>query len=58
MQLDLLSELFVDEKKSVADATTRFEATLRKSDKLKDEDTSAAAKVVRDMVNVEETRLT
>jgi hypothetical protein len=57
MQLELLSELFADERKSVADASTRFEAALRKSDKLKEDDASAAAKVVRDMVNVEETRL-
>ena len=57
MQLDLLSELFDDEKKSVADATIRFEAALRKSDKLKDDDASPAAKVVIDMVNAEETCL-
>ena len=58
MQLDLLSELCVDEKKSVTYATIKFEAALRKSDKLKDKDASPAAKAVRDMVNVEETRLT
>jgi len=58
MRLDLLSELCVDEKKSMVDATIRFEAALRKSAKLKDGDSSPAAKVVRDMVNVEETRLT
>ena len=57
MQLEPPSELFADERKSVADASTKFEATLRKSDKLKDDDVSAAAKVARDMVNVEETRL-
>ena len=58
MQLDLLTDLFVDEKKSVADATIRFEAALKKSDKLKDDDACPAAKVARDMVNVEETCLT
>ena len=57
MQLDLLSELFVDEKKSMANATTGFEASLKKSDKLKEDDASPAAMVVRDMVNFEETRL-
>jgi len=57
MQLELMSELFADERKSVADASTWFEAALRKSDKLKEDDVSTAAKVVRDMVNVEETRL-
>jgi len=55
--MQLLSELFADERKSVADASTIFEATLRKSDELKYDDVSAAAKVVRDMVNVKETRL-
>jgi len=44
MQLDLLLELFVDEKKSAADATIKFEAALKKSDKLKDDDASPAAK--------------
>jgi hypothetical protein len=57
MQLDLLSDLFVDEKRAVANATTRFEAALKKSDKLKEDDASPVAKVVRDMVSVEEARL-
>jgi hypothetical protein len=57
MQLDLLSELGVDEKKSVVDATIRYEAALKKSDKLRGDDASPAVKGVRDMVNVEETRL-
>ena len=53
MQLELPSELFADERKSVADASTMFEAALKKSDKLiKDDDVSAAAKGARDMVNV------
>ncbi len=57
MQLDLLSELFIDEKKAVVDATTRFEAALKKSDKLKEDDASPVAKVIRDMASVEEARL-
>ncbi len=57
LQLDLLSDLFVDEKKAVADATIRFEAAVKKSDKLKEDDASPVAKVVRDMVSVEEARL-
>ena len=57
MQLELLSDSFVDEKKSMADATTVFEAALKKSDKLKEKEASRVAKVVRYMVNVEETRL-
>ncbi len=57
MQLDLLTESCVDEKKSVADASARFEAALRKSDKLKDNDATPVAKVIRDMTNVEEARL-
>jgi hypothetical protein len=54
MQLDLLSDLFIDEKRAVADAMTMIEAALRKSDKLMEDDASPVAKVVRDMVSVEE----
>ena len=57
LQLDLLSELFIDEKKAVVDATTRFEAALKKSDKLKDDDATPVAKVIRDLASVEEARL-
>jgi hypothetical protein len=39
------------------DATIRFEAALAKSDKLKDDDFSPVAKLVRDRTNVEEARL-
>ena len=56
-QLDLLSESLADERKSVMDATIRFEAALAKSDKLKDDDFSPVAKLVRDRTNVEEARL-
>ncbi len=51
-----MSDLFVDEKRIVADATTRFEAALKKSDKLKEDGASPVAKVVRDMVSVEVAR--
>ncbi len=57
MQLDLLSDLLVDEKRAVVDATTKFEAALKKSDEIKEDDTSPVAKVVRDMVSVEEAHL-
>ena len=57
LQLNLLTESCVDEKKSVADASARFEAALGKSDKLKDDDATPVAKVVRDMASVEEARL-
>ncbi len=58
MQLDLMSDLFVDEKRAVTDVSTRFEAALKKSDKLKVvSDMVSVAKVVRDMVSVEEARL-
>ena len=57
LQLDLLTESCVDEKKSVADASARFEAALGKSDKLKEDDATLVAKVIRDMASVEEARL-
>jgi hypothetical protein len=41
----------------VADTTTRFEAALKKSDKLKEDDASPVAKVVRDIMSVQEARL-
>jgi hypothetical protein len=57
IQLDLLTESCVDERKIVADVSTRFEATLKKSDKLKDDDASPVAKLIRNMANDEEARL-
>ena len=57
LQLDLLTESCVDERKSVADASARFEAALKKSDKLKEDDATPVAKVIRDMASVEEARL-
>ena len=57
LQLNLLTESCVDERKSVADASARFEAALKKSDKLKEDDATLVAKVIRDMASVEEARL-
>ncbi len=47
LHLDLLTELFADERRLVADASAMFAAALKKSDKLKDEDVSPVAKLPR-----------
>jgi hypothetical protein len=46
-QMAFLTKLIVDERKSVIDVSARFEATLVKSDKLKDDDASTVARIVR-----------
>ncbi len=51
-QLALLTYLIVDEMRTIADASARFEAALAKSDKLKNDDASHAAKIVRDWTNI------
>ena len=57
-QLALLIQLIGDERKTFADASARFEvALLAKSDKLKDDDVTPAAKMVRGKTNVAEARL-
>jgi hypothetical protein len=56
-ELALLTDIIVDERKAVADASTNFEATLAKSDSLRDDDASSVARIVRDRTNVEEARL-
>ncbi len=56
-QLALLIELIVDERRIVSDVLARFEAALAKSDKLKDDDATHAAKIARDKANVEEAHL-
>ncbi len=49
--------MIVDERKTIADVSARFEVALAKSDKLKDDDVTLAAKIVIDRTNVEEARL-
>jgi hypothetical protein len=55
--LALLTKLIGDERNPVAYASVRFEIDLAKSDKLKDDDVSLVAKMVRDKTNVDEARL-
>jgi hypothetical protein len=52
-----LVELIVDERKTVVDASVRFEVALAKSGKLKDDDVTHSAKIVRDKTKVDEARL-
>jgi hypothetical protein len=56
-QLALLREIIVDERKAVADASARFEAALVKSDNLRDDGASLAARIVKDKTSVKEALL-
>ncbi len=47
----------IDERVAVASANARFEATIARSDVLLDDDSSAAAKRIREKVLAEEARL-